>query len=234
MKERPDSVIAQLRYNQALAAWQGEMLPEALKAFDQALSMGNNDPQAYEYAYSVAYQAQDTEHMNKFSHEGFKRFGDSDPKFLQWAVNGYIDNKDFDTAAAMLEDAIAKNPDNPFYYSSYGVLNESLGKMDEAEKNYAKAIELDPNVAQVQMNMGRILAEKYDALDEAAGNLSQAEYGKYNAETLIPLLKESAKYFEAAYALDNENTMPLKYLKNIYYRLDDGANLKRVEDLLKY
>ena len=234
VKAYPDTVESQIRYNQALAAWQGEHYDKAIKAFDEALKYGNKDPQAYEYAYSVAYQAKDSVHMAKFAEEGLKRFGTEDPKFLQWTVNGYIDQKNYDGARQLLENAIQADPDNSAYYLSYGILNESTGNRKEAQANYKKALELDHQLFMANVNLGRMLAEDYDALDQETGNMSQAEYNKYAAETLNPLLRESAKYFEAAYAIDNENRTPLQYLKNIYYRLNDAENLKRVENLLKY
>lgn len=234
IKAIPDSVTSQIRFNQALAAWQSEDLGLALKAFDQALSLGNNDPKAFEYAYSVAYQAKDSLHMQKFAEEGLKRFGTVDPKFLLWTVNGYIDRKDYAGASKLLEDAIAADPQNPTYYFSYGVLNESAGNRDTAKENYTKAIALDPGMYQANLNFGRMLAEDYDALDQETGNMSQADYNKYAAETLNPILRKSAEYFEAAHKINPEEKAPLLYLKNVYYRLNDGENLKRVEDELKY
>lgn len=62
--------------------------------------------------------------------------------------------------------------------------------------------------------------------------MSQAEYNKYRAETMNPLLKEAAQYLEKAYQLDNEMTNALTNLKIVYYNLNDGANLDRVEKLL--
>lgn len=79
---------------------------------------------------------------------------------------------------------------------------------------------------------GRMLVQEYDTLDQAAANMSQAEYNKYNYENMRPLLIEATKYLEKAYQLDNEQTDALRYLKNIYYVLNDGENLKRVEGLL--
>lgn len=234
IKALPDTVISQIRFNQALAAWQGENLDQAIKAFDQAFTLGNNDPQAYEYAYHTASQAKDSVHMQKFAEEGLKRFGTVDPRFMLWTVNCYIDRKDYAGAGKLLEDAIAKDPDNATYYFSYGVLNESSGNRDAAKANYAKAVENDPQQYQANLNLGRMLAEDYDALDQATGEMSQAEYNKYAFETLNPILRRSAEYFEAAHKINSDEKAPLMYLKNIYYRLNDGENLKRVEDELKY
>ena len=77
-----------------------------------------------------------------------------------------------------------------------------------------------------------MLVQEYDALDQAAANMPQNEYNKYNYETMRPILLEAVKYLEKAYQLDSEQTDALRYLKNIYYVLNDGENLLRVENLL--
>ncbi|MDE5750835.1 MAG: hypothetical protein K2H87_08735, partial [Duncaniella sp.] len=68
---------------------------------------------------------------------------------------------------------------------------------------------------------------------DAVKNMSNQEYNKYRVETLNPIYKESAAYLEKAYAADPENMRnALTNLKIIYYNLNDGDNLKRVEDLM--
>ncbi len=233
-KALPDSTVAQFDYYRALSAWQAEMLPEAAAAFDQLVKIGYNDPQAYDYAYSVAYQLKDEDRKLAYSQAGLDKFGTSNPVFLQRIVNSYIDAKNYAPAQKMLEEAIAADPNNGAYYLSLGVLYENQGDNDKAAEAYKKAVELDPNNSFANYYYGRMLVMKYDKLDQEAGNMSQSEYNKYNYENMRPLLLESVKYFEKAYELDKENTDPLRYLKNIYYNLNDGENLKRVEELLKY
>ncbi|MDE5650805.1 MAG: tetratricopeptide repeat protein [Duncaniella sp.] len=230
----PDSTVAQFDYYRALSAWQAEMLPEAASAFDQLVKIGYNDPQAYDYAYSVAYQLKDEDRKLAYSQAGLDKFGTSNPVFLQRIVNSYIDAKNYAPAQKMLEEAIAADPNNGAYYLSLGVLYENQGDNEKAAEAYKKAVELDPNNSFANYYYGRMLVMQYDKLDQETGNMSQSEYNKYNYENMRPLLLESIKYFEKAYELDNENTDPLRYLKNIYYNLNDGENLKRVEELLKY
>lgn len=233
-KALPDSTVAQFDYYRALSAWQAEMLPEAAEAFDQLMKIGYNDPQAYDYAYSVAYQLKDENRKLAYSQAGLDKFGTSNPVFLQRIVNSYIDAKNYAPAQKMLEEAIAADPNNAAYYLSLGVLYENQGDNEKAAEAYKKAVELDPNNSFANYYYGRMLVLKYDKLDQDAANMSQSEYNKYNYENMRPLLLESIKYFEKAYELDKENTDPLRYLKNIYYNLNDGENLKRVEELLKY
>ena len=228
----PDSTVASIEYNRALAAWQAEMLPQAAEAFDKIMVIGYDDPQAYDYAYSVAYGMKDEPRKLRYSQTALEKFGTKDPKFLQRVVNSYIEAKDFDKATKMLNEAIASDPNNAAYYLSLGVLKEQQNDSTGAKEDYKKAVDLDATNTFNNLYYGRMLVQEYDALDQKAANMSQAEYNKYNYENMRPLLVEATKYLEKAYELDNEQTDALRYLKNIYYVLNDGDNLKRVEALL--
>lgn len=227
-----DSIIGQMQYYRALAAWQAQKLDVAAQVFDDLLAKGYTDPQAYDYAFSVAYALQDEGRKLAYSQAAFDKFGASDPKFLQRIVNSYIDQKKYDEAERMLNEAISHDPSTGAYYLSLGLLQENQEKGDESLATYKKAVEMDPENPFTNYHYGRAILQKYDRLDQSAGDMSQAEYNKYHYETLRPLLLEAAGYLEKAYALDNELTDPLRYLKNVYYVLNDGENLKRVENLL--
>ena len=228
----PDSTASSIEYNRALAAWQAEMLPQAAESFDQLLTVGYDEPAAYDYAYSVAYQMNDEERKLRYSQIAFDKFGTSNPAFLQRLVNSYIERKEYNKATDMLNNAIASDPNNGTYYLSLGVLKEQQNDTIAAKNAYKKAVELDSENAYNNLYYGRMLVQEYDALDQAAANMPQNEYNKYNYETMRPILLEAVKYLEKAYQLDSEQTDALRYLKNIYYVLNDGENLLRVENLL--
>lgn len=228
----PDSTVAQIRYNCALAAWQAEMLDKAAEAFDNLLAVGYDDPAAYDYAYSVAYNLQDEGRKLKYSQLALDKFGTKEPKFLQRIVSSYIDSKQFDKAKTMLNDAIAADPNNSAYFLSLGVLLEQENDYAGAKDAYQKAVNLDGENALNNLYYGRMLVQQYNDLDQGAANMPQSEYNKYNYETMRPIILEAVKYLEKAYQLDAEQTDALRYLKNIYYVLNDGANLERVEKLL--
>ncbi|MDE6556970.1 MAG: tetratricopeptide repeat protein [Duncaniella sp.] len=227
-----DSIIGQMQYYRALAAWQAQKLDVAAQVFDELLAKGYSDPAAYDYAYSVAYSLQDEPRKLAYSQAALDKFGTSNPAFLQRVVNCYIDQKKFDEAENMLSTAIAAEPSNGAYYLSLGVLQENQEKPEESLASFKKSVELAPENPFANYYYGRALLQNYDRLDQAAGSMSQAEYNKYAFETLRPILTEAAGYLEKAYQLDNNLTDPLRYLKNIYYVLNDGENLKRVENLL--
>ncbi|MDE5693919.1 MAG: tetratricopeptide repeat protein [Duncaniella sp.] len=231
-KALADSVAAQMAYYAGLAAWQAEMLPEAARAFEQMMALGYDEMAAYDYAYSVAYQMNDESKKLEYSKIAYDKFGSEKPEFLQRIISSYMAEKKYDDAMSMLETAIKNDPTNGTNYYLIGVLYDDKGEKEKSQESFKKAVEIDPNNAMANFSYGTALIQQYERLDEKTGDMSQGEYNKYKAENMNPLLKEAAVYLEKAYELDNEMTNALTNLKIVYYNLNDGANLDRVEKLL--
>ncbi|MCM1164048.1 MAG: tetratricopeptide repeat protein [Muribaculaceae bacterium] len=228
-----DSMRAQIEYYRGLAAWQGEMLPQAADAFEKMMELGYPDMQAYDYAYSVAYQLGDEAKKLKYSQIAYDKFGSAKPDFFQRIIQSYITAKDYPTAISKLEEVIAADPTNANYPYLLGVLYDDQGEKEKAMELFKKAYELDPSGAMYNFSYGTALLQKAERLDENTKDMSQAEYNKFRAETMNPMLKEAASYLEKAYELDPDNMHnALTNLKIIYYNLNDGENLKRIENLL--
>lgn len=232
-KALADTMAAQIDYYRGLAAWQANMLPEAAQAFEDMMALGYDDISAYDYAYSVAYQLNDPEKMLKYSQIAYDKWGAQKPEFLQRIIQYYINAKDYNTALGILKDAIAKNPNDANFYYLYGVLTDDQGNKEEAMNYFKKAVELGPDNAMVNFSYGTAILQKWEKMADEAANLSTPEYNKLRVETMDPMLKEAASYLEKAYSLDEDNMRnALTNLKIIYYNLNDGENLKRVETLL--
>ena len=231
-KARPDTIAAQMAYYAGLAAWQAEKLPEAASAFEEMMRIGYDDMAAYDYAYSVAYQMNDEAKKLEYSKIAFNKFGTAKPDFLQRIISSYINDKKYDEARELLEKAIQADPKNGTYYYLIGVLYDDKGDKEKSQESFRKAVEIDPENAMANFSYGTSLIQQYERLDEKTGDMSQADYNKYRAETMNPLLKEASIYLEKAYKLDDTMTNALTNLKIVYYNLNDGENLKRVENLL--
>lgn len=227
-----DSIMGELAYNQALAAWQANKLDSALTAFDYARSKGYNKKNLYDYAISVAAQSMKNDVVYALAADAFKYYGKEDGKYIQIVINGYIEAKDFDKAKATIEEALATDPQNGELYDVMGIIYDSQKDNEKAMECYKKAIELNPEFARAQYNYGRKICEKAYAISDSSSNLSQAEYMKVRDEQIFPLFKEAAGYLEKAYELDPDNQRDaLRYLRNVYYNLGDDANLRRIENL---
>ena len=146
--------------------------------------------------------------------------------------SSYITDKKYDEARELLEKAIQADPKNGTYYYLIGVLYDDKGEKEKSQESFKKAVEIDPENAMANFSYGTSLIQQYERLDEKTGDMSQADYNKYRAETMNPLLKEASVYLEKAYKLDDSMNNALTNLKIVYYNLNDGENLKRVENLL--
>ncbi len=232
VKAPADSTLSEVAYNQALAAWQGDKLENAIAAFNKARKLGYNKKNLYDYAIAVAFQLGKTDEVNELAEEAFPLYGNEDVKYLQLIINSKIEKKQYDEARKMLDSAIAAEPNNSNLYFVLGILEENLENNDAALADYRKAVELDPSNAQYQYNVGRSLCNKAYALDDAATKQSQDDYQSIRDNQVNPLFKEAATYLEEAYKLNpDEMHDALVYLRNVYYNLNDEANLKRVEAL---
>ncbi len=228
-----DTILGEIAFNQALAAWQGNHFEDALNAFMFAKSKGYNKKQLYDYAIAVADGAKNKEAVLEISKEALALYGDQDPMYMGQIVNYYLQNKDFDKAFETINQAIAKEPNNAQYYNIQGVLYENVEKRPEAMEAYKKATELDPNNANALYNYGRQLCETAYALNDAAPT-SQQEYDTYRAEKLVPLFEQAAEILERAYTANPDNSDVLKYLENVYYNLNDEAKLNDVRKRMTY
>lgn len=232
-KAQADTIRGEVAYNKAIAAWQAENLDNALKSFKQALKFGYNKKHVYDYALGVAAALNSSDDIVALAQEAYPIYGSEDPKYLLLMINGKIEAKQFDEARSMLNEAIAAQPDNGQLYFALGILEENLDNMDAAIEDYKKAVTLDPTIAQAQYYAGRAICNVAYAIDDKAGQGTAEEYNKVRQEQVNPMFKEASVYLEKAYELDPENMRDaLIYLKNVYYNVNDEANLNRVESLL--
>lgn len=230
LKADADTVVAQIIFNKALAAWQVDQLDNALVAFEQAKAKGYTKKNLYDYAISVASQANKLNVAAQYAKEAYPIYGSEDPIYLQVIVNDFLEKKEYANAIEYINGLLEKDPQNATLVDLQGVCLENNGKQDEAIETYKKAIELNPSSVLARFHLGNILYNKAYAIDNNASALPQAQYDKIRAEQTEPLLREAAAQLEEAYKLDELNMgEAVKLLKNIYYILGDEENLKRAE-----
>lgn len=228
-----DTVLGEIAFNQALAAWQNSEFENALNAFLFAKSKGYNKKHLYDYAIAVADGAKNSEAVLALAKEAMPIYGKEDPMYLGQIVNYYLQKKDYDQAFEIIDKAIVDDPNNAQLYNIQGVLYENVDKRNEALAAYKKSVELDNKNANALYNYGRQLCEQAYALADAAPT-TQKEYDVYKKEKLTPLFLQAADILEEAYNNDQDNTDVLKYLENVYYNLGDENKLNDVRKRMTY
>lgn len=230
-----DSVVAEIRYNQALAAYQSHKLDDAITAFDRSMALGYNKKQVYDYAIAVASAKGDPDLMAHYAEIAYPIYGDQDSKYVGYIVNAKIKHEQYAEAQKLLEDIIANDPNNAQLYYVLGIVYDTQEKMDDARENYRKAVELDPENSQALFQLGRQICNQAYILSDEAQQKSNAEYNQLRDDVINPLFLDAAKYLEKAYQLNPDNTREaLNFLRNIYYNVHDDDNLKRIENEMKY
>ncbi|MDE5555163.1 MAG: tetratricopeptide repeat protein [Muribaculaceae bacterium] len=227
-----DTILAEIAYNQALAAWQAQNPKASLECFMKSKNMGYKKKQIYDYAIAVASELGDSASLLAIAREAIPLYGDEDPMYLNQIINNYLIKQDHDNALKSINEAIAKNPNNPEYYVVLGVIYDTQDKRAEAKDAYKKALANDPDNARANYYYGRaIYQDAYEASDKGPSDASLIN--AYFESTVKPILEESAKYLEKANQLNPEDPDPLKLLENVYYSLNDEAKLNDVQNRLK-
>ncbi|MDE6703018.1 MAG: hypothetical protein K2K00_05005 [Muribaculaceae bacterium] len=227
-----DTLLCEIAYNQALAAWQANDFQASLDCFIKSKDMGYNKKNIYDYALSVANQLQDTATILSLAREAHALYGDQDPNYISFIINDYLVNKDYDNALVAIKEAIAQNPGNAEYYSVLGIIYDTQDKRDEAKSAYKDALNIDPDNFRANYYYGRALyQDAYDASDKGPSDANAIS--AYFDANVKPLLEEAAIYLEKANQIDPENVEPLKLLENVYYSLNDEKKLEDVQQRLK-
>ena len=86
-----------------------------------------------------------------------------------------------DKFAQLMEEAISLHPNDPQLFFNLGVISFNEGKVEEAIKNYEKALELDPDFGIVYFNLALAILLEENALIEKMNVASSAlDFDKYD------------------------------------------------------
>ncbi len=226
LKVPADSLLCEVMYNQALAAWQANNLPNAIKSFRNAAEHGYNKEQLFTYGASVANEAKDLDNLKYFATKGSQLFPKND-NFVSLLINYYLGEKNYDGALQYLDEAIAGNPSNAQFITLKGIIFDNQGNAEEAMKEYEKALSINPENAIANLYYGLGLNARAGKLSD---NYTGSNFDKYKAETINPIFRDAEKHLRKAYDLDkNIRSECLKVLELVYYNLDDAAGQEWVK-----
>lgn len=128
-----------------------------------------------------------------------------------------------------LEEAIRLNPTEPTLYYNVGVMNMDQKNIDEAIKNFEKAIELKPDYADAYNNIGAAIIEKAaPIIDEM--NKSLADFKKYDKlqAQQFDIYRKALPYYEKAYELNPNSINVVQTLMGLYENLEMTDKLEKI------
>ncbi len=172
-----------------------------------------------------------------------ERLVSADPKatiYLYWLARLDYDDQKFAAAVEKLQRVIAATPDFMRAHDNLGLSLEALGRYEEAEAAYKKAIELNrqkkPSSPWPPLNLG-IMLSKLGRRDEAETYLREAlEYKPDFAQAHYRLgmilekwgkLEEAIAEFRQAADLDPDYTEPVYAMARLYRRTGDMKQARK-------
>ncbi|MDE5887695.1 MAG: hypothetical protein K2H46_08935 [Muribaculaceae bacterium] len=186
-------------FNAGLAAYSGNEVEKAAKAFNKARVAGYPQPEAYIYEIacwqSVAQKDSEREkeaqaNIFNIAKAGHEKFGLEQPLFINNMINSMVIDGNVDKALEQLNEVLAQNPDNAALYGLRGYVYDREGKDAESEADYRKAASL-PSV-------------DFETLKNASKKIFRIGTTKWNeiegasAEATAARQNIKANYFESA------------------------------------
>ena len=204
---KPDSLVAEVRYYQGIAAWQRGDTIDAVRLFSVARHGGYNHKEAYDYALVCLSDLGNDAEVVRLAWEAFVKFGTSDPQYIRILINDFISREDFSGANDLIDDAMAANPDDDELFNLKGLVIESYQDIYDAFPYYQRCIELNDSNANGLFNVGRYFYNK-------------AMETRQNSHLY---------YLEKSYAINPHNPDVVNALRDIYYKLGDADKLQAIE-----
>ena len=184
----PDSTLSQVRFYQAYSQYQAKQFDEAYKNFTASRKLGYTDNNIAEFQTSS----------------------------LANMIQGMIDKNEYDKASSFIDNALKDDPNNGVLYDIKGFTVELMKDVESALPFYRKAVEVDPNYADSQYNVGRCLYLMAQKIIDENPNATNKEL----VPKLKPIYDEAIPYLRKAMELNPDDTKSNSVLDDILWKFE--------------
>lgn len=179
---------------------------------------------------SMYLMKKDTASAIKIMDEATKKFP-KDPDLAKRDIELNIQAGNKKEVLQKIETAIANDPQNKTLYYYAGLVNSTSKDYDKATEYYKKALAIDPNYFEANLNLGFVLMNPAIDLYNAANKLPASKQKEYTAQ----IAKANAQFDKAKpYILKATEVNPssveaLSNLKTLYIGKKEDANAAAVQ-----
>ncbi len=199
-----------------------ENIEKAKDLANQLYDIKYKDPTIYTSISRLALAKKDTITALDYIHKGQTIFDDN-IDLLNIEIDILTRQKKLDALKQKLEAAVETSPDNEAYHAVLGNLYDKLGDKEKAEKEYLKALEINPKNEPVLFNVGVYYFNTGNEWNKKLSDLPPSETKKakeYEAKA-NEYFKKAVQYFEEYYALKPDDKAVKQRLRQLYLRLGD-------------
>ena len=136
----------------------------------------------------------------------------------------YLQIKDYETYTRLVNEALQKDPTNVDLVYNLGVISTNANKLEDAEKYYKRAIEIDPNYFNALLNLSELLLRADEKFVTEMNKLGTSEKDNKRYEAIKLEREKNFKsilpYLEKAVELKGDNEPARKTLLSVYNALE--------------
>ena len=151
----------------------------------------------------------------------------NDQSLITLELDIYLSSERLDEALENLNLAINNDPDNYLFYYIRGVIYDNKDDIENAQMDYRKAIELNPEHFDSYLSLGASYNNKGAKMLTEANLIPPSEQEKYDVAkaAAIKVIREGLPYIEKAHELNPKDMDTMKSLKSIYTALNEMEKL---------
>ena len=145
----------------------------------------------------------------------------------------YLKANDITNYQRLINEALAKSPNDSDLIFNLGVTSANAGKLDEAEKYYRKVIDIKPDYVNAYLNLADLilkpdakLVEQINKLNNSPKDAKQFDVLKLERQKLF---NKALPFLEKAHQLDPKNDVVKSNLKSVYGFLEMTDKIKALK-----
>ncbi len=237
-------------YNAGLAYYFADESQKSFDAFKTAAEAGfdqNGDVFYFQYQALKELAMAGGDEVNKeilmpakdMLLTGFEKYPDN-AQIIECLTDYYVSmGEDPASVIPLVEEAIAKTPDNASLWNGLGRIQNSQGDLDGAIVSFEKVAELLPDNAAAHYSVGYLYISKADKMNREANDKTYSSQDEYNEALAAAnaVYAKSIAPLEKAHELDPADRSYVEYLRSVCFRLRDMEGImdkyNMYNDLLK-
>ena len=218
-------------YNSFFASNKMKDNSKSKELLQKLIDINFNEPAIYVQMSIILIEEEKMEKALEYLALGRESF-EEDQGLINTQINLYIQLGRTTELIGKLGEAIALDEENELLYFNRGTIYDQEGDIENAEKDYLTALELNPSAFGANYNLGALYFNQGVATKNKANATSDNSlYSRLNKEADAVFAK-ALPYLEAAHIINTEDKNTLLSLKQLYYLNNDYVKSEEMKKLI--
>ena len=230
--KRGNITIETILYNSFFSSNKMKDNVKSKELLQKLIDINFNDPAIFVQMSNIFIEEGKTDKALEYLALGRESF-EEDQGLINTEINLYIQLGRTSELIGKLGEAIALDEENELLYFNRGTIYDQEGDINNAEKDYLTALELNPSAFGANYNLGALYFNQgVETKNKANATSNNSLYKKLNkdAETVFA---KALPYLETAHNLNSEDKNTLLSLKQLYYLDGDYAKSEEMKKLIE-